>query len=77
MKIVYANAILDCVVAKIIGRAVGHATLDAATGQPDRKTVRTVIAASTATELSNWESSKLTSPNYKGRVKQTTLLKIR
>ena len=62
VEIVYTDSIFDGVITKIIGCAIGSATFDAASREPDRKPIRTMVAARFFRLLGKWQATKLTTP---------------
>ena len=45
VEVVHVHAVLDDVVAEVVGLAVGHALVDAGAGHQDREAARVVVAA--------------------------------
>src|SRR5262245_46217517 len=68
--------VLYRLVAKLIGRAVYVAALDSAAGQPNRKTVRIVIAADVLLVLYDRQPTHLPAPVYERRIEEPALLEV-
>ena len=62
LEVVGRDDVLDGAVADLVGRAVGHAALDAAAGQPDREALAVVVAAGLGVELALADGSRPISP---------------
>ena len=68
------DPVLDRVQADLVGRAVGHAALDAAAGHPDREAVGVVVAAVAA--LAHRRAAELAAPDHQRRVEQAAPLQV-
>ena len=73
VEIVNFDDILDGVVAKFVGRAIGNATFDAAAAEPGGKALHVVVAAG---RLGHWRAAKFTGPDDEGVVQHATVLEI-
>ena len=67
VKVGDVTAAGDRVVSEVIGRAVGLASFNAAAGEPDRETVRVVVASILA--LCSGSASELAAPYNQGLIK--------
>src|SRR5262249_53716927 len=68
------DAVLDGVIAQLVGRAVGLAALDATTGQPEAEALLVMIAAVAA--LANGRPAELPPPSHQRRGEQPALLQV-
>ena len=67
MQVVHVDLVLDRLEAELVGRAVGHAALHAAAGQPHREAVRVVVAARLALALAERHPAELAAPDDQRR----------
>src|SRR5262249_50834025 len=74
VQVVDVDLVLDGGVAELVGGAVYLPALDAAAGQPRRKTARAVIAALAV--LSRRRAAELARPDDEGFVEQATLFQV-
>src|SRR5579863_2334934 len=80
VQIVHVRSLLDSLVAEIVRSAVHDPLLDATAGQPDRKSIRIMIAAIDHTahrfigRLDGGRASEFGAANYQRVLKQSALL---
>ena len=74
MQVVNAHSVLDGVHAHLVGLTVDHATLDATTGQPDRKPGGVVVAA--PGPLGRRRPSEFATPDHQCLLEQAAGLEI-
>src|SRR5438874_4987764 len=74
VNVVNVGLLLDGLEAEIVGRAVTHAALDAASGQPHRETIRIVVAARLALAFAEGHSPELAAPDDERAVEQAAPL---
>ena len=74
MEVADRHLILHRLEPKIVGRAVRDATANTSAGQPDRKSIRTVIAAIRA--LGERRPPKFTAPDHQCGIEHATILEI-
>src|SRR5262245_4818021 len=74
----YVMAVAEGMIAEFVGRSVDGATLDARAGEPDRETVRMMIASILAagTLFKARRTTKLGAANHDHVLHQTALLEV-
>src|SRR5437773_3406338 len=75
VQVMNGDLVFDGVEAILVGRAVNHSALDATTGEPNRKSVRTVVAAG-GRALCDRRAAEFSGPDHKRLIKQSATLEV-